>query len=422
MPIAAGVTIGWPDTAASIPSGWTRVTTLDAKHPKQIPSSSTDPGTATGATTHTHTAASHTHTLSHTHASGNTAAGVGTATAAAGGTVDTQTTEAHTHTTGTVGASVDSSGATVPTSDTGANDPARWDTIWIASDGSPTTIPTGAIGHWNDTTLPPGWSQPANSQERFLRGAAAAGDGGGTAGGSHTHAGGSHHHASSHSHPSGTTGTGAAANTSQLAGTVLAFDNHAHPFTTVTSNFGDSTDGALTTSGTATPDPPWVKLPVMASPGEAPPIGFIALWLDLLSLIPVGWHLADGLGGTLDLCQGKFVRGCTLLSELGTTGGATTHTHTGAAHTHTWTSSVHTHTLTVGNADTLVGTTGATQTGSSPTHTHATTTSGAASALTVGNATPALDASSHDPAAVEVAYIQYMGEPVSGEQYVVVLR
>jgi hypothetical protein len=415
--------VGWPDTTASIPGGWTRVTTLDAKHPKQIPSSSTDPGTAVGATTHTHTAASHTHTVSHTHASGTTATGSGTATAAAGGTLDTQTTEAHTHTTGTVTASTDATNAVAPTSDTGANDPARWDTIWIASDGSPTTIPAGAIGHWNTTTLPSGWSQPANSQERFLRGAAAAGNGGGTGGGaSHTHAGGSHHHASSHGHPSGTTGVGANVNTSQLAGTVLALDTHVHSYDAVTGNFGDSTDGALSTSATATPDPPWMKLPVIASPGEAPPIGFIGLWLNLLSLIPVGWHLADGLDGTLSLCQGKFVRGCTLLSELGTTGGASTHSHTGASHTHTWTSTAHTHVLTVNATTDFVGTTGATQTGSSPGHAHATTTSGAASAVTVGTATPNLAASGHDPAAVEVAYIQYMGEPVSGDRYVAVLR
>lgn len=414
MAIASGITIGWPSTIASIPSpGWTRVTSLDGKHPKQIPNSSTDPGTSGGAAQHHHAEATHNHTISHTHITGtNTAASSGTAQDTASGTPDAAI-DAHVHAIGVVAASTDTSGAeSNNNTDDKDNDPARWDTIWIESDGTPTTIPNGAITFWNNATLPPSWTQPTNGKNKFLRGAATSGDGGGTGGGSsHTHAG-SHHHSSAHVHPSGTTGNGPnLSNANTTTNNLVATDTHNHGYSVSTNNFGDSTDGNIATTGSATPEPPWIKLAIIQSPGDTPPTGMIALWLGLLANIPQDWILCNGSNGTPNLCQGLFVKGCDLLTELLGTGGTTTHAHTaGGTHTHTWTSSAHTHDLTINATATFTGATGTAQTMASAAHTHPGTVSGAAGALTVGTANPSITDSvsgAHDPLNVTVAYIQY---------------
>ena len=420
MPIPQHVIIGLPAAASSIPSGWSRVTSIDGKHIKSIPTSATAPGTTGGNAQHHHTTADHQHTLAHTHVTGgNTAAASGTVTHASTTGVDSQTTTNHTHAVGVVASSADSTpndANSHPNSDDIDLDPARWDTIWIESDGTPTSIPEGAITFYNNSNLPASWTQPANGKDKFLRGAAAAGDGGGTGGGNtHTHAGGSHAHASTHGHPSGTTGGGGNISNNAAGTTVAALDTHTHTYSVVSGDFGSSVSGNLATSGTATAaaaEPPWIKQAVITPPagGGAVERGIIALWLQSLASIPLGWVLCDGTKGTPNLCQGLFVKGCNLLSELLATGGNASHTHTGANHTHTWSSSAHTHTLTVNATSDLVGGTGTAITASSPSHTHATTTSSAASALTVGNAAPALIASTdNNPAYIEVAFIQYQG-------------
>lgn len=410
MAIPAGITIGWPSTLASKPSGWNRVTSLDGKHAKQIPNSSTDPGTSGGAAQHHHAEATHDHTISHTHATANTGNSSGTATDTSSGTPDAAV-DAHAHAIGVVAATTGVSGAeSNNNTDDKDNDPARWDTIFIESDGTPTTIPSGAITYWNNATLPPSWTQPANGKDKFLRGAAASGDGGGTGGGSsHTHAG-SHHHSSEHVHPSGTTGNGPnLSNSNTTTNNLVATDTHNHGYDVVTNNFGDSTDGAIATTGSATPEPPWVKLAVIQAPSDVAPVtGIIALWLGLLTNIPDDWILCDGTNSTPNLCQGLFVKGCNLLSELLGTGGTTTHSHTaGGTHTHTWTSSAHTHSITVNATATLTGATGSAQTMAAANHTHPSSSSGAANALTVGTANPSITDGGHDPANVTAAYIQY---------------
>ena len=412
MAIPAGITIGWPSTAGTIPTGWSRVTALDGKHPKQIPDAVTDPGTAGGAAQHHHTTNDHTHTISHTHATANTAGSTGTVTVASAGSVDTNQNN-HVHATGTISATTATTEATNhPDSDDQDNDPVRWDVIWIESNGTPTSIPEGAITFWNNASLPASWTQPANGKNRLPRGAAAAGDGGATGGGSsHTHAGGAHTHSSDHVHPNAT-GAAVATNTSESAGTLAASDAHTHDITVTTNNFGTSVSASYATSGAATPAPPWIKQAIITPPagGDVLQIGLIALWLGTLATIPGGWVLCDGNNGTPNLCQGLYVMGCDLLSELLATGGTTTHGHTaGAAHTHTWSSSAHTHVLTVAASAAARGVSGSTSTQAAVGHAHANSNSGAANALTVGNASPnsaMLDAA-HDPLNVQVAFIMY---------------
>lgn len=422
MSIAAGIIVGFPDTVANLPgAGWSRQTALDGKHPKQIPNSSTDPGTQGGSAQHHHSEGSHNHTIAHTHITGtNTAASSGTAQDTASGTPDAAQ-DAHVHSIGVVatpaapndvsGDGVNPDGSAI-TTDNKDNDPARWDTIWIESNGTPTIIPTGAILYWNNATLPPSWTQPANGKDKFLRGAAAAGDGGGTGGGtSHTHAG-NHHHSSTHFHPSGTTGNGPnLSNSNTTTNNLVATDTHSHTYDVQSNNFGNSQDQPITTTGAATPEPPWIKLAIIQSPGAALVSGMIALWRGLLANIPTDWILCNGSNGTPNLCQGLFVKGCNLLSELLATGGTTTHGHTaGGTHTHTGWTATHTHGLTINATATFTGATGTAQTWAAAAHTHPNTVSGAASALTVGTADPSITDSvsgAHDPVNETVAYIQY---------------
>jgi len=55
------------------------------------------------------------------------------------------------------------------------------------------------------------------------------------------------------------------------------------------------------------------------------PIGTIILWSS--SVIPDGWQICDGTGGTPNLIN-KFIMGCTDDGELLNTGGANSHSHT----------------------------------------------------------------------------------------------
>lgn len=75
------------------------------------------------------------------------------------------------------------------------------------------------------------------------------------------------------------------------------------------------------------------------------PPGIIVMWSGLISAIPTGWFLCNGLNGTPDL-RGRFIYGASVDTDVKTTGGSAnaivvSHTHTGPAHTHT--SAAHTH-------------------------------------------------------------------------------
>jgi len=64
--------------------------------------------------------------------------------------------------------------------------------------------------------------------------------------------------------------------------------------------------------------------------GAAIPTGFIGMWSGLLANIPSGWALCDGTQGTPDL-RDRFVVGAAAGVDPGTTGGASTLSHTGTA-------------------------------------------------------------------------------------------
>ena len=63
--VPSGVIIAWSGTAASIPSGWSRVTALDTYYLEGTTANpSATPG---GSSTHGHASPAHAHTAGHTH-------------------------------------------------------------------------------------------------------------------------------------------------------------------------------------------------------------------------------------------------------------------------------------------------------------------------------------------------------------------
>lgn len=417
--IPNGVIFLWPDTNASIPTGWERVTDLDSRYVKGIATSSTEPGTTGGAANHTHTVTGHTHDTSHVHTTtAATSAAVG-AFSSAPGTAGTMAIAAtHTHTTPSTGSNAQTSSTISPTIDPIDNALTRLNVIFMESNGQPLGVPDGALGIAGDISLS-GWTDYANADGRFLRGAAPAGDGGGTAAGTlaaHTHAIAAHTHAGvSHSHTSANTGS-VTSNITLNAGPTSAVwaTSHAHPITIGTTSSGSLVSGGSGTSGATSAvssEPPFrnVRVKENTSGDVDLPVGIIGLWRGSLGGIPDNWALCDGTAGTTDL-TGVYPKGAT--SSIGTTGGtADPHNHTSPSHTHT--TSGHTHTMTVGaqNAATQNSSTTATVSVANGTHTH---THGATDSTTptVGNSTSGtLANTTTEPPYEEVAFVQLVEEP-----------
>ncbi len=209
--IPADMILGWPGTVGTIPSGWSRVTALDGYFPMGAPGTGAPTATG-GSTNHTHTGPAHTHNIQpHLHLVGGsvTASNVSTDSGRYNGATYAQANQPHTHTrpaqTGTAGNHTSGStaaaisGALFPT-------PPYFEVIWIKSTGSQTSYPVGRarlvrrVGVRVETYAP--------GSGRFLRGAAAAGNGGGTGGSTfHLHSALDHTHLGAlHSHNIGDTG------------------------------------------------------------------------------------------------------------------------------------------------------------------------------------------------------------------------
>lgn len=344
MAIAAGIECMWPSTNASIPAGWTRSTTMDSKYPKGT-ATAVDPDVTGGAATHTHTDPGHSHTVgSHTHSGPTSGADQGPRTDGFLTGSGYNSASPHTHTTPTSGAQTSTAASTAGVWQSGSNEPAYYQVIWIVSDGSPTGFPSLAWTFWDKVaSLPTNWSNPAAARNVFPRGATAAGDGGGTGGGSHAHVANSHTHSiGSHAHTGSNTaddGTGAL-HTGYYTGA-----DYSHVHATAFTSAGGTTAGTSSAdSGTTSYEPTWAKLAVVQndSGGQNVQGRMVAVWRGLLANIPSGWSLCDGTNSTVDM-RGKFVKGADGIGEIGNTGGTEGHTHTDpATHTHT---TGHTHSV-----------------------------------------------------------------------------
>ena len=420
--VPLGVIVMWPDTEASIPDGWNRVTELDGKYAKGIATASTEPGTTGGSASHSHTTPGHTHDTSHAHTvTGNTSAATTSFNSTPNAVGTTAVFSNHTHTRSSVNsATVSSSSTSPPGTATADNDPARLTVIYIESGGSTLGVPDGALGLADDISLS-GWTDYANGANRFFKGAAAAGNGGATAASAldlHTHSIDAHTHTGlNHTHTSPNTGTYTSDRTLNAGGTAALWQaSHSHPITVGSANppVLGSASGGTSGSDVADARPPFrnVRVKENTSGDVSLPIGLICAWRGPLGLIPSFWQLCDGTGGTLDL-TGVYPQGAT--SSIGGTGGsAATHTHTGGSHTHSTTG--HAHTMTIGSAATATSNVSTTATVATTQGTHIHTGSDTNSTTpTVGNSSAdTLAATSGEPEHEEVAFIQLMEEPTPG--------
>jgi hypothetical protein len=413
--VPSGVIVMWPSTAASIPAGWDRVTDLDSKYLKGVPDDSTDPGTTGGVATHTHTTPGHTHDTSHLHTTT-------TPTAAATGTVNAPNTAGalkslttHTHSRPSTASATVVSGSASPGTDTENNDPARLAVVFIESDGSSLGVPNGALGLMPDIA-PSGWTDYANATNRFLKGAAAAGDGGGTAASSldsHVHAVDAHTHTgTSHAHTSANTGNFSATLAPAAgSGSVTSNAAHNHPITVAS-----ATSQALASAGggnsgaSGALDPPYRNLRVKENTsGDVDlPVGLICAWRGPIGFIPNFWQLCDGTNGTPDMF-GLYPRGAT--ASIGTAGGsAAGHTHTSPTHDHTTTGHSHTSTTGAATGSTTASTT-ATVAIATAAHTHALVDTASTTPTVASITSGTLAETTSEPPFEEVAFIQLVEEP-----------
>lgn len=323
MALASGIIVPWPSTAASIPANFTRKTAWDGLYFRA--KSSGTAGTTGGNATHTHSNdAGHFHVSSGSHSHsilGGTGAPLGNLTGT--GTVSSKGT--HTHNAVSATASPGNSGSTATNIDAETNELDYVEVIWIESNGSPAGIPNGALGMFASDSLPSSWTRVHG--DKYLKGAATSGDGGGTGGANtHSHTDGGHNHTiPSHSH---------AAVTSSAPSEPIHTDQHSNkPGLTVaalghTHQVGINGTGLEVNTGSVTMDaassePAWEKLNCISNGtgGDDLPDQIIEFWGGSTGTIPTDWALYDA--------GDDFVKNCNANSEVGTTGGtASGHTHT----------------------------------------------------------------------------------------------
>jgi len=411
--IASGVIVGWPSTAGSIPANWTRVTALDDKYPRGVPTSATNPGSTGGSNSHSsHQIPSHNHggSVSHTHPNQNSGNSVGSITNTATSTGKTFVGHPHSHTITPPAATMS---ITAGQHSFGANSAEQLHrtVIWIQSNGSPTEFPSGCNAIWNTATAPTNWSIDTNFQNRYARGAAG-GAGGGSAGGTATHthnvaASQAHLQSGSHIHgPPTNDGSGGSATSGAVDN--VATSGHIHGGMVNYSLSTSDTDAATGTSTADAGDPPYHKLHyILASASAGEPAGIICLWIGTIASIPAGWILCDGSSGTPDL-RDKFVKGALNDGERGSTGGASTHGHGTFTHTHlAGHGGSHSHSATTSvDVSNTVSSTGSTTAMSTSSHTHTIPTLTASTTAFANDTGATVTSDSSIPAYYTVAFIQ----------------
>jgi hypothetical protein len=415
--VPSGITVLWSGTAASIPSGWTRTTALDGLYPRGA-AAAAEPGSTGGALTHTHTSTAHSHTTAHTHT-------VPASTTPTGATArDTGTTNppaVHTHAATVTVNPATATATDTPSTDSGSQQPPYAEVLFLRSSGTTLGFPASMLALWNEAGgLPSGWeladgtSGKPDLRGRYLKGAAAAGDGGGSGGAlTHSHTLASHTHSTpyAHTHPDVTSNQRTEALTTgdiggATAGTATATHTHTLTIASATAAITGSTDGVSAVNH----EPPyWVQAYIQNISGALSwPDKLIALWTGSLATIPANWKLCDGTSGTPDL-RTYFVKGAMTLGDIGATGGSLTHTHTATGHTHALAG--HTHSVTAGAGAGENRTAGATN---APTTAHTHTWPDATStSLTSGSTAPTVTAlGTTAPPYTTVVFVQWQAPGV----------
>ena len=412
--------LGWPGTAASIPSGWSRVTALDGWLPRGSSGTGVPTGVTGGGSTHGHTLPSHNHSIgSHNHSVGGSTGTSNSSTTSArfNGASQPQADQPHSHTrpsaTGTHGGGT--SGSATPSVSAVSNVPPVLDVIWIASNGAQAAYPSGVVG-WATENVS-GWGSYAAASGRYLRGAAAAGNGGGTTGsaththpiGGHTHTGLTHDHSigsTSLSNPSSSTEAGYGSSTPRW------LPRHTHPMDVGSASTGNTTSASGGTDAGDTNavnhEPPNRRLKVLQNTGGGIQTRIIGLYVgDVASLDPL-LTLCNGGNGTPDM-RTWFARDAGS-DSVNSTGGSSSHAHTTPSHAHDIAG--HTHTTNV-----LTSTTGSFEApsfgdlGSSPTtsHDHSSGNTGSGSPNVTSKGSGNTSSSSHLPPYKEVHFVRLDG-------------
>lgn len=207
----------------------------------------------------------------------------------------------------------------------------------------------GAVILWYSVSgsIPSGWSVYEAAKGAFIQGVSASAiDTTISSSGSHTHSNAATTASEGiHSHTGeGSTDVSSATNwkiyTAFAPYSNVALAGHAHQLSVTLSNNSSAHTHSLTTTGSASAEPAFMKLYWIKSTGSfAPPIGSITIFGASASSIPRGWNICNGTSGTVDL-RDKFVYGASIDGDVGTTGGGG-HSHTNSntgsdgAHTHT---------------------------------------------------------------------------------------
>jgi len=353
--ILANIIFPFDGLNASIPSGWTRETTLDSKYLKAW--GAVAPNNTGGANTHTHTG-SHTHTMNaHTHTY---------ATDYADDTQDQQSTDAeaggqsrHRHGASDTTSTTTGGGllSTTVTWSSVNHEPPYYAVIFIKPSGSMAHLSNGILAYFNKTINPSNWNLCDGSDDtsdirgKYLKGATTGANAGGTGGAtSHVHTVSHTHTVTAHSHTGNTVGE--TDNSGQRGYSVNAtgsFTRNTHTHTTTFANTTVAINSYTNASaGGNTIDLAYKKMAIFENAGGGMIKGMVAMWLGATGSIPLGWKVCDGSNGTIDL-RDKFIKTGQDLTQNGDTGGSNTHTHSAISHTHTATGS-HTHVGSTNNA------------------------------------------------------------------------
>jgi hypothetical protein len=366
--------LGWPSTAASIPSGWSRVTALDGYYPRGT-SVTTAPSATGGATTHSHTTPGHTHSIAaHSHSIGGSTGTSNSSTTSArfNGASQPQADQPHSHSRPSSSGSAGpyNTSSTAPGTSAANNEPPTRTVIWIKSDGAQAAYPVGILG-WATESVS-GWTNDADSAGRFLKGAAAAGNGGANSGTStHTHSVNSHsHNGVSHDHSIGSTGL-SNPSSSQEAGfgssTPRWLPRHTHPLNIASASTGNTNSVGGGNTNAVNHEPPNRRLQVLRNTGGGTQTRIIGLYTGAVADLDPLLTLCNGSNGTPDM-RTWFARDRGS-DSINSTGGSSSHSHTTPSHTHDIGN--HSHTI-----DVLASTTGSFEApsfgdlGDSPTTSH----------------------------------------------------
>lgn len=343
--VPKGMIIGWPSTVETIPSGWTRVTALDGRHPRG--SAAAVSGATGGSSSHSHTTPGHTHAVgAHSHSVGGSTgtSNASTTSARFNGASQPQADQPHSHSrpgsTGSAGGFT--TGSAAPGTSSADNTPPVLTVIWIESDGTPTAFPVGSVAYSVETI--DNWASSALSTGRFLLGASTGADGGLQAGSAtHTHTINAHTHSgNTHSHSIGSTGLSNPLSSIEAgygSSTPRWLPRHTHPMTVSSASTGNTSSSSGGTTSSASNEPPHRRVNIIHNIGGGLQTRVIGLFRGDIATAPSTLTRCDGTDGTPDM-RNLFARDKGS-DSINTIGGSTTHSHTTPTHSHTFSGHVH---------------------------------------------------------------------------------